>query len=232
MICVLVVFLSPSVYGGTVVGSKHDFTGGSLAYQYNTQVVCVFCHTPHSANPNVSLLWNRNLPNAGAFNLYNSVTLDAAQDLSVTKFSLLCLSCHDGVTAINAVISPPADNPNLASDVNLINPAWNTIGDATGTGINTAESTGNLRNDHPVGFIYDANLVNTDRTSGGFASDQLVIPGGVQPGYVGNPADKIRLFGDSRVECTTCHDPHDPDNGQFLVKSNANSGLCFSCHIK
>lgn len=48
--------------------------------------------------------------------------------------------------------------------------------------------------------------------------------------------------GNNKLECTTCHDPHvnyvnvatggDVRYKPFLVRSNASSGLCFSCHIK
>ena len=219
-------------FGGTIVGSKHDFTGGSGTFLYNTQMLCVFCHTPHNSNANVPVLWNRSLPAAGAFTLYNSSTLDASQDISVTRFSLLCLSCHDGVTAINAVLNNPPDD-DLINDTNVFDPGSDTIG-AYGNNnpVNIGNSTGNLANDHPIGFVYDNALVDADRISGGFSTDQFVRPGQTQPGYVGNPADNIRLFGDGRVECTTCHDPHNPDNGRFLVKSNTGSGLCLSCHIK
>jgi predicted CXXCH cytochrome family protein len=34
-----------------------------------------------------------------------------------------------------------------------------------------------------------------------------------------------------RVECTSCHNPHDNELGSFLRVSNAGSALCFSCHI-
>ncbi len=37
-----------------------------------------------------------------------------------------------------------------------------------------------------------------------------------------------------KVECTTCHDPHVPNNDpampMFLVRSNANGALCLACH--
>ncbi|MBI3593131.1 MAG: hypothetical protein HY099_06610 [Nitrospirae bacterium] len=35
-----------------------------------------------------------------------------------------------------------------------------------------------------------------------------------------------------RVECPSCHDPHDPSRNTFLRKSNAGSALCLTCHIK
>jgi predicted CXXCH cytochrome family protein len=48
--------------------------------------------------------------------------------------------------------------------------------------------------------------------------------------------DAVRLDPDGRVQCTTCHDPHneyiDPTVGKFLVESNVRSALCLTCHTK
>ncbi|MEK6543707.1 MAG: cytochrome c3 family protein, partial [Elusimicrobiota bacterium] len=68
-----------------------------------------------------------------------------------------------------------------------------------------------------------------------------VRPGGgppVEPGT--NPeirlpatGDKVKVYGqDNRVECTSCHDPHDNSFGSFLVKPNADAALCVTCHQK
>lgn len=35
-----------------------------------------------------------------------------------------------------------------------------------------------------------------------------------------------------RVECASCHDPHNTTNGTFLRRTNAGSGLCLTCHNK
>ncbi len=49
-------------------------------------------------------------------------------------------------------------------------------------------------------------------------------------------ADAVHLDASGRVQCTSCHDPHveniDTTTGKFLVKSNAASNLCLSCHQK
>lgn len=39
--------------------------------------------------------------------------------------------------------------------------------------------------------------------------------------------------GKDRVECGTCHAPHEPgSNGHFLAIQNTNSSLCLTCHKK
>ncbi|MDH5758057.1 MAG: cytochrome c3 family protein [Gemmatimonadota bacterium] len=68
---------------------------------------------------------------------------------------------------------------------------------------------------HPVSVEYD------DRTSARLHSPQAVEDGG------------IKLFdhgsGD-RVECASCHNPHDNSRGNFLRTSNAGSAMCMTCH--
>jgi predicted CXXCH cytochrome family protein len=73
---------------------------------------------------------------------------------------------------------------------------------------------GHGRSDHPVGVEYP----------------------NVQDGY--HPANKVEASGEvrlpgGRVECITCHDPHDMSGQKYmLVMSNARSALCLTCHDK
>jgi predicted CXXCH cytochrome family protein len=68
--------------------------------------------------------------------------------------------------------------------------------------------------DHPFGFV-------PAHTS------QIKIPMGANP---------VRLDGAGKVQCTSCHDPHqenlDPTVGKFLVTQNAESALCLTCHVQ
>lgn len=224
---IFVFVFPPFVSEAGIRGTKHDFTidNTSNPYRFNTKELCVFCHTPHSARNNTPVLWNRSyVPSVSTFKLYQSYTFDSKEDFlgsgKMTSYSLLCLSCHDGTTAINAVIKNPLDlNLNQLSPVKIAATSFSNL------------ST-DLRNDHPVGMVYDDNLVNLDRQTSGALADQLVRPG--NDGIVDDGVGKIRLFGANRnrLECTTCHDPHDNSNGKFLVKSNENSQLCRSCHLQ
>jgi predicted CXXCH cytochrome family protein len=45
------------------------------------------------------------------------------------------------------------------------------------------------------------------------------------------PADKVRYDGNHKMQCTTCHDPHNNDQGLFFVKNNYNSDICKTCHV-
>ncbi len=78
------------------------------------------------------------------------------------------------------------------------------------TGRSTLLGT-DLRNDHPFSFSYQDALTVDQELNPNPPQDLFFYPGGV-------------------IHCTTCHDPHDNSNGQFLAVSNKNSGLCTRCH--
>lgn len=66
----------------------------------------------------------------------------------------------------------------------------------------------NLSDDHPVSFVP-------------IQDDSLLVPNG---------ADGVMYDDNGKLQCTTCHDPHDSTFEKFLVKSNLNGGLCTTCH--
>lgn len=70
-----------------------------------------------------------------------------------------------------------------------------------------------LTDDHPVSMVYG--------TAG--------VGDGTE--YQVAPLNGLVLEA-TNVECATCHDPHNPDNGSFLVIPNTNSDICTSCHMK
>ncbi len=72
--------------------------------------------------------------------------------------------------------------------------------------------TTDLSNDHPVSFVYDALLATTD--------GQLKTP----------PLPTIELDNNSKLQCTSCHDPHKDVYSNFLITTNEFSNLCFICH--
>ena len=58
---------------------------------------------------------------------------------------------------------------------------------------------------------------------------QLVLPLFVRAGF-GVSGGQSDL--QPAMECGTCHDVHNPGNLSFLRISNAQSALCYACHIK
>ena len=75
-------------------------------------------------------------------------------------------------------------------------------------------SAGHGRSDHPVGVKYP----QFDR---GFRTITSVLAKGTV------------LLPDGRVECNSCHDPHNQSGNRFmLVRDNHRSALCLTCHRK
>jgi predicted CXXCH cytochrome family protein len=72
-----------------------------------------------------------------------------------------------------------------------------------------------LAGHHPISFTYDSALVT--------AKGELRNPQTFQR--------EVRLDKGQQLQCTSCHDPHNDQYGQFLVEDNAGSALCLECHI-
>ena len=206
--------------------------------------ICIFCHTPHSAAPDTALS-TRPEPSTASFPLYaqppaikgdvpgfeDPTAPNRSQyknDGSVVYpngASRLCLSCHDGVTAIGIL----RDGTNIAM----------TGGDfVSGTAII------DLSMSHPISFVYD----NTVLTS-----DILPVRGAgtyqLPPRYQAVPFDNgvdVPLDSAMRMQCTTCHDPHDdtslddPSLPPFwrhetlidnLTYADSYEEVCGQCHL-
>ncbi len=133
----------PSAMAATMIANTvHNLTptGPGNFKAPEASGLCVFCHTPHSSNPQRSL-WNRALSSA-VYQLYDSTTLKAVLQ-QPTGSSRLCLSCHDGTLAMGTLLRP---------SYGMYQP---TLGVLTGK----ANLGTNLSADHPISFVYDAALV-------------------------------------------------------------------------
>lgn len=206
-----------------VAGSDHDFSiTGSSNFSGNftgdDDEVCVYCHTPHAALGSQTPLWNKALSFTNGFTMYSSSTMDATVPAQPSTISLLCLSCHDGVGAINSVLNAPGPGTSIGAigddQIGDLGPLAGRVN--IGEGDPTAPGPVDLSNDHPV-------------------SIQWAQRG---PGFYANPQDpRLELYNGQTVECTTCHDPHNgtpfnPGEDAFLRMSNQGSAMCLACHIK
>jgi len=198
---------------GQITGTPHDLssvTGDSNTYHSTNQdQICIFCHTPHAASATNTPLWNRNDP-ANTFQVYSSPTMHAFDPNgpipNVSGTSLMCLSCHDGVTALNSLIYNGSHGVPQMTGGNVITGSAN-LNDASG-----------LTNDHPVSINYATALAN----------GSALHATGTLPNWA--------LKAGNRIECTSCHNVHSfgatADMQPFLNASRTGSALCLTCHIK
>ncbi len=180
----------------TIVGTDHDFSNNGWAQGQ----ICLPCHTPHavpSANlgPNgeSNILWNHELTTA-TFTMYSP--LDSGNTITGQpgETSKMCLSCHDGTTAIDS------------------------YGGTTGTNfISGGELIGtDLRDDHPIGLVYPTGTAGyNDPSTFPATGVKLVIGEGVANRVECNSchdphgagfSDFLRGSMSGSALCLQCHD--------------------------
>jgi len=173
------------------------------AHGWGTTGICQPCHTPQNALTALPVvLWNHEMA-TGPYTVYDSPTMNATTG-QPDGVSKACLSCHDGTVALDSFAG--------------------SVGTTTMTG--PANLGTNLSNDHPVSFAYNNALA--------IADGELHPPTTQASGLGGSiAADMLFGTGNTQVECASCHDVHNAANLQFLLlKSNAGSALCLTCHAK
>ncbi|MCF6309322.1 MAG: hypothetical protein L3J19_02440 [Sulfurimonas sp.] len=221
--------MSSSVAFGLITGSPHDLSGNTLLDSNSSDngEICVYCHTPHAANTAFTgaPLWNKASP-VGSFVMYGTTIAGLATDATPANPSLACLSCHDGVSAIDSILNAPGSGMNTVVGSTNITQIGTTYGGNIGENNGTAS---NMQNDHPISIVYTVgnaslNPVNTVLSSWMGAA---------------TIADLLRGPGADKVECGSCHDPHNGGKVQgtdtevnFLRHSNVGSALCLGCHNK
>lgn len=226
---------------GSIVGSKHDLSAGGGT---STQI-CIYCHAPHNAFLSLPL-WNRNNPQGSGFTLYSGVGMQNVSfksGFTSDSTSLFCMSCHDGVTNINAVHNAGAIAGTGTATVGGvgIHTATNTVF-ASGT-IPSTRPAGiggtNLSKTHPVNFpVAETNTIQNDLNLGSGSS----MGPGVAPGYTwtgktfplfkSTAVDANRTTANRSLECGSCHAVHDSANSPFLRYTMTKSELCLGCHNK
>lgn len=225
--------LSATPPGYPIATSAHDFTAAYVGQggSFTNPNRCTTCHAAHNAKRTVPL-WARDTPaNNSNWVIWSAdgagTTLDAVaetgDDVSGGKAYLsgnelaqsktgLCMSCHDGTIAINAVPDPTMDDhagtpgtPTLFSEAGAVFMDPNFRG----------KWGRDLRNMHPIGkFVAFGN------------------PGWQASIGVGNTGSgsSVALEGPNgdRVGCTSCHSMHSsaPDSMKILRGGQ----ICLSCH--
>ena len=249
---------------GRVANTAHNLSSSSLSAFFKSSSenqICIFCHTPHNASPSVPL-WNKVMPTQ-SFNMYTSsptLSLAAKAVTAPGPESLLCLSCHDGRTAINVVHNTSNPTATTVGNEHIIaldfgsDPNTPVYGSSGGVSLGTftwdssyganlgktstdVYSGTNLMDDHPISFSYDAAQTSKPQQ----LNDRTTV-------VAAKSGNAIRFFGpEHRLECSSCHDPHvdygyikgvptntggNTELRPFLVMSNTGSALCLACHNK
>jgi len=226
LITLMLLFAMPAMAalgGSQIKDTVHNLsTSGSGTIKSGTEnKICVFCHTPHNSNPSTAI-WNHNSQNT--YTMYDSTvseTLDATVSSVPDGSSKLCLSCHDGTIAIGDLND---------MDVSVGDSGTGKL-DASGAFADTANVNKgtNLTNDHPISLIYDSTLANGDSGIGNL-KDPSASSG------LGGTIQSDMLDENSKMQCTSCHDPHDNSNGKFLIMKNDDGTyggtLCLVCHSR
>ena len=246
IILITCLFAVSAAYSGTIVGSKHDLLevyytspGNHSMLMEKYGEVCVYCHTPHGANTGSDApLWNRNNP-TGSYTVYNSSTMDTTPG-QPSSISLACLSCHDGTIEVDEILNAPGSGTNT---YDLPGTQWYhgvpSRSDTAGHGrmsIGTM-GDGNCGGCHDTG-MFGAHIATASYLTTDLSDDHPVsmpIPDSAADPDFNTPEDIVsaglKLFGSTNtVECSSCHNVHDPDESPFVRKSNAVSDLCSTCH--
>src|SRR5439155_400207 len=135
-----VVLATRSAPGQVMVTSptnKHNLSRSGPGPVKSTAMteICIFCHTPHNANP-AAPLWNQTLSGV-TYTPYTSTTMVATAGVP-SGSSKLCLSCHDGTVAIGSTMSGRQIPMQGLTGGKLTGPS----------------SLGlNLSDDHPIAFV-------------------------------------------------------------------------------
>jgi predicted CXXCH cytochrome family protein len=235
--------------------SRHNLkiTGPGADRVSDPEEICVFCHTPIGLDASaMAPHWNRALPSPATYQTYDTGTSTLTGKVApVGSVSLVCLSCHDGAQAMNAVINASQRGWVQASRGGTYLSASRQL-----TGFSSSLGT-DLRDDHPVGVQYGGGGITASSPTAAtndpdYRSPQSAVLNNTRVWWIGTGAAASgtrrktdlalytrtsadgysgQLDAEPFVECASCHDPH-TDQALFLRISNAHSALCLSCHMK
>ncbi len=207
----VILLCSNILYAGSMKGTAHDLSSKG----FNAGENCIICHTPHNSDISITVspLWNHQ-PLSSTYNMY--YTNDENINTQPTGNSKLCLSCHDGVTAIDK-FGGRETNPFM-------------------TGSSGASVNNKQRDSHPVSIIFDSAMAAKDPSLYDPSVKTITIGAGSKNPRTGTITEL--LLSDGRVQCSSCHDVHNNLVGNnskdqpFLKITKAGSEICLTCHNK
>jgi predicted CXXCH cytochrome family protein len=177
----LALAVSPAFAG--ISGTAHDFSSETWN---SSGEICVVCHAPHSPDPGDKPLWNHTLTTE-TFTMYGTTIAGTDTASTPNLETKMCLSCHDGVTKLDA------------------------FGGAAGTVTIGAvpENFGlDLSDDHPVSIAITPGSKGIKSTLG---SNVVVFNNNVECASCHDPHDNtktdfLRASNAASALCLECHD--------------------------
>jgi len=245
----LLILTAIAANSASIVNSRHDLHWAASLEDMTTfetynnyGQVCVYCHTPHGSDTTAPL-WNRTNPSS-TYTMYNSdisPTMDTSPASTPNNLSLACLSCHDGTIAVDSIINMPGSGWSPGGSQGDLN-SWTNPSGYPAAGHGKLSTTGDSFVDCAVACHGGQVIARTDFTPAVLGTDlsndhpiSMTYPTSGQDPYFHTTAEVnsagLMLY-ENKIECSSCHDVHNPANYPFLRKSNASSELCFACHDK
>lgn len=211
-----------------VTGTVHNLsTSGPGGIRSTSESgICVFCHTPHSAS-SVAPLWNR-YETTTTFEIYPAGGSMQGVPGQPAGSSRLCLSCHDGTSALGMVRSRATVIPMQGVTAQGRLPAG------------ASNLSASLADDHPISFVPSLTDAEIALPPPGHAV-ALDAQGQLQCRSCHDPHDNTRgdflvTDPDQGALCVVCHDkrdwaisrhghPTEPQYQQLVGQA------CSSCHV-
>ncbi len=189
-----------SVFAGSIKHTKHNLSSGSPMGDIKSGETSMICIFCHTSHTGRSF--------APMWNRETGVPVYTLYDSSTLHSSpgqpdgssKLCLSCHDGTIALGRVL-------NRKNKFAMLNTSMGRM--PRGKRANLGSD---LSDDHPISF---------NPSMAVSSSPELKHP---------SPSDKVAYDKQGKIQCTSCHDPHNDTHGDFLSRSNVNAGICKTCH--
>ena len=207
--------------GAGILSSPHNFS--AELWNQRPGELCRTCHVPHDHGRTLAiqagietsgLLWNHKLSSV-VYTLYSSPTLNGAMG-QPTGTAKMCLGCHDGTVALEAMDSKAAGGHLTTTFIQDIDAGFRVPGTAM---------TPSLQGTHPISVVYD-NVADTGLKDPALNS-------------IGTSGTIASLLDGGKVQCSSCHDVHDSVGeavaGTHLLRQSNTappSGLCLACHNK
>ena len=187
ILAVVVTLIAAGFAFAGIANSKHNMSssGNQNTRSTNQNDLCVFCHTPHGASTTMTAapLWNRstNQSNWTVSAAYTSSTMNGTATGAYNS-NAISLACLSCHDGdVGGETLLNGPGSGTANSVNWVNSSFATVA-------NLNDAAG-LQNDHPIG---------------------VAMPNAVDTGlYTTIQNTNLTTYGGT-VQCSTCHDVHNP----------------------